>query len=27
MAGGAGAFAAAIGIDAGDVVLDRAAHD
>ena len=27
MAGGASAFAAAIGIDAGDVVVDRAAHD
>src|SRR3954468_13665700 len=27
MAGGAGAFAAAIGIDAGHAVVDRAAHD
>src|SRR5437763_10881246 len=27
MAGGAGAFAAAIGVNPRDVVLDRAAHD
>ena len=26
VAGGAGAFAAAIGVDAGDVVVDRALH-
>src|SRR5215469_14638963 len=27
VAGGAGAFAAAIGVDAGNVVIDSAAHD
>jgi len=27
MAGGAGALTAAVGVDAGHVVVDRAAHD